>query len=99
MFRTAFALTHFCMADIMEQHQNAYKSQEYLEWLRSDIRNKKHDYGPSGVIEDVESKWRNLHTLMKMFLQQNDWNQVVTGNAFCFNCAGSVLTHLLYRKR
>ena len=87
------------MAEIMETHENAYKSQEYLEWLRSDIRNKKHDYGPSGLIEDVESKWRNLHTLMKMFLQQNDWNQVVTGNAFCFNCAGSVLTHLLYRKR
>ena len=97
--RTAFALTHFSLAEIKETNADAYTSQEYLTWLRSDIRNKKFDYGPSGIIEEVESKWRNFHVLLKMFLQQNDHNQVVTGNVFCFTCAGPVLTRLLYRNR
>jgi hypothetical protein len=66
-----------------------------MNWLRSDIRNKKRDDGASGIIEDVESKWRNFHVLLKMFLQQNDHNQVVTGNVFCFTCTGPVLTCLL----
>ena len=88
-------LTCFSWAEIKATNANAYKSQEYMNWLRSDIRNKKRDDGTSGIIEDVESKWRNFHVLLKMFFQQNDHNQVVTGNVFCFTCTGPVLTCLL----